>query len=103
MQQRISHMKVQKKAEDDMTSAEKEAAVYQRLNELMDGTCAKMEASQRTKLLIKNMLEDKKSGWKKVVGQNKVKTKDQVEKEELKKLQDNSNRFGDDERRGGDR
>ena len=49
------------------------------------------------------MIEDKKAGWKKVTSQNKVKTKEQVEKEELKKLQENANRFGDDERRGGDR
>jgi len=53
-------------------------------------------------MLIMNMLEDKKSGWKKNVGQNeKLKTKEQVEKEEVKKME--MSKYEEDNKRGGDR
>lgn len=50
------------------------------------------------------MTDDKASGWKKNVGHNeKLKTKEQVEKEEVKKLEMNAQRFDDESKRGGDR
>ena len=46
----------------------KQEEVYERLDDLMNGTYEKMEASQRVRLLIKNMMDDRKTGWKKNVG-----------------------------------
>ena len=92
LQKRISSGK---KAE----SAKKEAEVYKRFDELMDGNCTKMVAPQRFQLLIKNMLEDRKTGWKKTSDKNtKLKTKQEVEREEARKTAAGGNKFGGQER-----
>lgn len=62
LEKEIDMMKTQKKSTYE-NSMEKQNEVYTRFNELMDGTCDKLDAPQRVKLLIKNMLEDKASGW----------------------------------------
>lgn len=70
-----------------------------RFEALMDGTCDKMVAPQRFQLLIKNMLEDRKTGWKKTTDKNtKLKTKQEVEREEVRKAASGGNKFGGDER-----
>lgn len=65
------------RAEEEKPAIEKEAEVYARFDSIMADTCEKFTSSTRTKLLIKNMLADKATGWKKVGNQNeKLKTKE---------------------------
>jgi len=68
LQGRVLNNKAPKKPDEDKSVAEKEAEVYQRFEDFMEGTCEKLDTSQRIRLLLKNMLEDKKEGWKKNVG-----------------------------------
>lgn len=92
LQTRISNTK-------KAAGAEKEKEVYVRFEALMDGTCDKMVAPQRFQLLIKNMLEDRLTGWKKTTEKNtKMKSKQEVEREENRKAQAGGNKFGGDER-----
>lgn len=67
----------------------------------MNGTYAGMEASQRISLLIKNMMDDRKTGWKKNSGQTGLKSKTQIKKEEENKMREKDRmNAGEDRNRG---
>lgn len=53
-------------------------------NDNLPSGCTHMP-SNRIKLMIKNMLENKEKGWKNKKGSAEVKTKEEIEKQELKK------------------
>jgi hypothetical protein len=55
----------------------------------MEDTCEKFVASTRVKLLIKNMLLDRESGWPKSLrATTEIKKKEEIEKQERKKAEE---------------
>lgn len=48
----------------------------------------KTAPSNRIKLMIKNMLENKENGWAKQKGTAELQTKEAIEKQELRKMEE---------------
>lgn len=72
-------------------------SIYERLKELetLSAESPKNRASLRIKILIKNLFDNKDSGWSKTKEESKIQKKDEIAKQVIKKDQEQRNKtFG---------